>query len=106
MEFSCEGSLISEKFILSNTFNLDSEKQEKTVAKLGHVFNNEHNYAVKTIIQHPDFYPRFGANDISLTELMEPIKFSELIKPACLSIHSDVDALFKKILTWTSTITI
>ncbi|XP_068627215.1 trypsin-1-like [Battus philenor] len=91
--FSCGGSLISNKFVLSaGHCNKRPRFGEPTVVRLGEQNMNPSvrdganpiDVQIKKIHKHPDYKPPNRYNDITLFELAEEVKFNDNVRPACL----------------------
>lgn len=84
--WSCNGVLISDRFVLSSAQCVQSKKPN--IVRLG-AANTAVDMPIKQIIVHPAFDPKFNKGDLALIELASKIEFSRDMLPACLWPNSE-----------------
>ncbi|XP_063911597.1 serine protease snake-like isoform X2 [Zophobas morio] len=94
LRWLCEGSLISEQYILTAADCLISETDgEPTVVLLGVTNLNDTNkrqeIKIVTNVVHPEYKNVSRYHDIGLVKLEKPIEMSSYVRPACLNTHFD-----------------
>ncbi|XP_071551005.1 uncharacterized protein [Panulirus ornatus] len=94
----CGGSIITDSYVVSAAhcfFNSEDVLVDNAVAVVAGVLANALLQEmgvfvpVAQVIIHPEYNNFFLLNDIALLKLTEPIKFSNLICPICLSLPGD-----------------
>ncbi|XP_065115170.1 serine protease 27-like [Paramisgurnus dabryanus] len=93
----CGGSLINKDWVLSSAFciNIMDTSVDQIVIYLGRSsqFNpdpHQINRTVINVINHPDFNPNTGDNNIALFQLSSSVDFTDYIRPVCLAAAGSV----------------
>ena len=89
--YKCVGSLISDRYVLTSSVCVKSKRHNVVGVRLGeHTLGNDthsEEFCIEKIIPHDGFKQgkkQFN-NDIALLKLCSLVKFSDYIKPICLS---------------------
>ena len=103
MMFSCGGSVINDRFILTAAHCVADASSPSEFTVILHAFktsdfdNPKLRYKVKNFIRNKEWNGgknKVGANDIALLELERPLKFDAHFMPLCLSTNTKYDNLF------------